>query len=161
MKTQINIGDLFSFDLGNLTIYFQYLGSDSYQLNSDCIAIFNYVSDKNVTIDAVIDSGIWFVTLTWIKPGIKEKFYKKVGTFVPLIDPNKVQFKSFLKDYVTVRDNEFYTENIYYIRNLGSKQLVRQTKEEFDVLPNNIWDDGASYAEGQKEYILHKLYGRK
>lgn len=153
-------GAIFSFKIKeNLFMYFQYLGDDNFQLGSNCIAIFNYKEaiEKRGNIEDIINSGIWFISLTWIKRGIRDGFYKEIGWAIPVKTPNEIYFKGGTEDFKDENDLE---SDIYYRRQLNSSKFTYfKNNEEYIKTTKNDSDDGASMAQGQRRYIIYKLFG--
>lgn len=155
----INVGDIFSFKLdSNVEVYFQFLGKDTYQLNSDCIAFFEKTgrADNTEDLEEILRSGVWFITLTWLEQGIKDRFYKKIYTADLVVNILQIRFKSHEKDFYSNKERSF--KEIFYVRDLNSNILEELTEQEFNNLPDNVEEDGATLAQGLKRYILSRLY---
>ncbi len=81
-RVMTKIGDIFSVRIDQLTIkYFQYVGNDLTQLNSEVIRVFKTRYDINLTHDfsEVIKTDIDFYAHCVIKWGIKRKLWQKAG----------------------------------------------------------------------------------
>ena len=90
------IGDIFSVELeGGKKKYFQYVGNDQTQLNSDVIRAFKriYSLDAKPDISEIVSDDIDFYAHCVTKFGIKMKLWEKVGNTADVGHLNQVLFR--------------------------------------------------------------------
>jgi hypothetical protein len=80
-RIQIRKGDIFEVPVGNGKMYFQYIGLDLTQLNSEVIRSFKnvYSKEESPNIDEIINDEIEFHAHTMIRLGYNMELYKKFG----------------------------------------------------------------------------------
>ncbi|SEL92014.1 hypothetical protein SAMN05216359_12517 [Roseateles sp. YR242] len=76
-------GDIYSFAPAGVERYFQFLGTDPYQLNSEVIAVFEG-GPQDEKVEAVVGLPVSFYTHVSLPLGIKMKCWEKVGHAPPL-----------------------------------------------------------------------------
>ena len=80
-RTQIRKGDILSITRGEIKRYIQYVCNDFYQLNGNVIYIFKtiYSSNDNPTIEEIVNDTYELVLHTFVKIGVKNNGWKKIG----------------------------------------------------------------------------------
>ncbi|WP_291285495.1 hypothetical protein [Flavobacterium sp.] len=82
IRTKTKIGDVFLVKITeNSKKYFQYIGNDLSQLNSDVIRAFNkvYLINDNLILSDIVRDEVDFYAHCVVKFGIKMKLWQKVG----------------------------------------------------------------------------------
>jgi len=80
-RISIKCGDIFEIKLKNSKKYFQFVLKNIDYMDGDLIRGFYFECNSNYKpqTDEILNSGITAYTHTWIKPGIKEGFWEKIG----------------------------------------------------------------------------------
>ncbi|MDP3661549.1 MAG: hypothetical protein Q8R17_01745 [bacterium] len=93
-QTKITLGDCFAVEMEDSSIkYFQYLGNDLTQLNSQVIRVFKTPYTGKVNLNQVAKGDVAFYAHTFIKIGLKLRYWKKVGT-VSQVEHPQVLFRN-------------------------------------------------------------------
>lgn len=91
-----NLGDVFEVKLkNNSKAYFQYIGLDKSQLNSEVIRVFepHFDCKKEVEICDIVQFKVDFYVHVIIKNGEKRRFWKKIGNMPLEIDFSAPYFR--------------------------------------------------------------------
>lgn len=84
-KFKVKPGDILKVPIDNELYYIQYLVNDSTLFNSNIIRVFNYSTNKNMTVDLrrIVEKEVLFIAHTMIKGGVKLCNWEILGN-VPL-----------------------------------------------------------------------------
>jgi hypothetical protein len=131
MNKRIDIGSIFRVELSNETVaYFQYIGLDFVQLNSEVIAVFKkrYSKNENPELNLIVNDDIEFYVHTMIKLGVKKKLWEKIGD-IPL---NKSLVNPIFRDsidygYKKGEERKEISSN-WRIWSMGDNEFIKKNK---------------------------------
>lgn len=102
MLKKLLVGDIFLVPLeDSKKCFFQFIGFDEPQLNSELIRVFKkiYPEDMDIDIDSVVEDDILLYAHTHsVLVGQKDGLWDKVGHSSNIGDPTKLLFNSWLGD---------------------------------------------------------------
>jgi hypothetical protein len=81
-QTRVSIGDIFSIAIGDGQVrFFQYIGNDSTQLDSEIIRVYKnqYSSTNAIDLESIITSEIDWHAHCFLRLGLKMGYWSKVG----------------------------------------------------------------------------------
>jgi hypothetical protein len=81
-QTRVRIGDIFSIAIGDGQVrFFQYIGNDSTQLDSEIIRVYKnqYSSANAIDLESIITSEIDWHAHCFLRLGLKMGYWSKVG----------------------------------------------------------------------------------
>lgn len=87
----LKVGDIFAVNIGENTVrFFQYISTDSSQLQSEVIRVFkrDYKSDENIDLNYIINDEVDWYAHCFLKMGFKLGYWNKVGRSTSSISDN-------------------------------------------------------------------------
>jgi hypothetical protein len=137
MKMRLAPGDIFEVKLLNRKRYFQFIFQDKGYLGGDLLRAFKYeiINNEILNLNQVITSEIDFFTYTWIKDGIKDGLWVKIGN-APIEIP--FQYPTF-RQTNEPRFGGPFKSNQWFIWNkdFENQEFIGELTEEFAKLPES------------------------
>lgn len=151
-RTQIRKGDILSITRGEIKRYIQYVCNDFYQLNGNVIYIYKtiYSSNDNPTIEEIVNDTYELVLHTFVKIGVKNNGWKKIGKSIPK-DISDIFFFIWHDD--EQRDLLLRSCGISLECNWDVWSIIREKTHEIK-LPQGICMPGFVYAPATIENFL-------
>lgn len=123
-RVYTKVGDVFSAKIGdNTKRYFQYIGNDLTQLNSDVIRAFErvYLISANPDLKEIINDEIFFNAHCVVNLGLKMNLWEKVGHIVEVGNIQNILFRD-TNDYGTkIGETPIKVSNNWHVWRVNDK----------------------------------------